>query len=107
MIWRTSDDTKVNELTESVVRNFLSYSISKLKFENPNIVNKYLVTKEDMKFFMELEKGFFGKISSWVAKLVDNDVKFDEDLGGIHFANGRYDLLSGNFHLELFPILRG
>jgi hypothetical protein len=28
---------------------------------------------------------------------VDKTVKFDEDLGGIHFANGRYDLQSQKF----------
>jgi hypothetical protein len=61
MIWRTSEDTKVNEFTESAVRNFLSYSTAKLKLENPKAIDKFLVTKEDIKFFMELEKGFFGK----------------------------------------------
>jgi hypothetical protein len=38
-----------------------------------------------------------GKISSWVAKLVDRNVKFDEDLGGIHFANGKADPLCSMF----------
>jgi hypothetical protein len=59
MIWRTSEDTKVNEFTQSAVRKFLSYSISKLKLENPKAIDKFLVTKEDIKFFMELEKGLF------------------------------------------------
>jgi len=96
MIWRTSEDTKVNEIVESSVRNFLAYSVSLLKKENLKLVNKIIVTKEGKKFFSKLEEGFFGKISSWVAKLQDNDVKFDIDLGGIHFANGKPILFALN-----------
>jgi ABC-type transport system involved in cytochrome c biogenesis ATPase subunit len=99
MMWRCSeDDTTLNELIGSVVRNFLSASIAYLKHINPKALEKYMVTKEDLKFFAKIEtEGFFGNISSWVSKLVVSHIRFDEDFGGIHFLNGRYDLQSGTF----------
>lgn len=98
MLWR-KQEVSLNDYLQSLIATFLSFSVKALLNDNPpHRVDALMFEENDEKFFQSLEKGaMFGSMALWKTKLTCTNLKFDEDLTGIHFNNGRFDLNSGLF----------
>lgn len=99
VIFKELTGTTLDRCLQSIVITFLGRSIEAVNRDCPNFYNKYCQSKDKQRVFQKISEGsFFSKPEIWKMKLyLDSSVSLDNDLTGLHFLNGRLDLLSLQF----------
>jgi hypothetical protein len=99
VIFTELSGTSLDRCIQSIVITFLGRSVETLFRDCPEFFNKYCQTKEKQRVVKKLSEGsFFSKPEIWKMKLyLDSSVSLDNDSTGLHFLNGRLDLLSLEF----------
>lgn len=98
MIW-VKQTRILNEYLETVVNTFLALSAQALQRDCPTQkIQNLLFDEPETKLYEKMLAGtIIGKLAMWKTKLICTNLVLDDDVTGIHFANGRFDLLSGVF----------